>query len=169
MKESLYNLITTWNQSLAIRPLDIQFWCREAMFAALEVAEIHEALEQSRAANGEVTAEVRSGSQFAKGKSQAKAEAKEFKGYAKKKKSTPSYPSSKSDWWGRSDWNSSWWESGKSTRWQKRQDSEAAQREAWVFNVWTGSWLRIFLRALKECFANWLRLMLILTFMSYRL
>jgi len=102
----------------------------EAMFAALEVAEIHEALEQSRAANGEITGP--GPSKDVKGrapghKSQAKSEAK---GHRKKKGNQ----NSKSDWWsqGWDGWNSGWWESEKSTaRWQKRPaESETAQREA---------------------------------------
>lgn len=101
------------------------------MFAALEVAEIHEALEQSRAANGEVTGppskDVKGRALEAPGhKPQAKVEAK---GHRKKKGN----PNSKSDWWsqGWDGWNSGW-ESEKSTaRWQKRPaESETAQREA---------------------------------------
>ena len=100
------------------------------MFAALEVAEIHEALEQSRAANGEVTGP--SPSKDVKGRASGhKPRAKvEAKGHRKKKGN----PNSKSDWWsqGWDGWNSGWWESEKSTaRWQKRPaESETAQREA---------------------------------------
>jgi len=106
----------------------------QAMFAALEVAEIHEALEQSRA-NAEVTGP--SPSKDAKGKKagQKSAAKGEAKGQAKKKKASGAH-GSKSDWWshGWSDgWkNSDWWESDSKTtaRWQKREEnSEAAQRE----------------------------------------
>ncbi len=106
----------------------------QAMFAALEVAEIHEALEQSRA-NAEVTGP--SPSKDAKGKKagQKSAAKGEAKGHAKKKKASGAH-GSKSDWWshGWSDgWkNSDWWESDSKTtaRWQKREDaSEAAQRD----------------------------------------
>ena len=105
------------------RPFSLQ-----AMFAALEVAEIHEALEQSRAANGEVTGP--SPSKDVKGRAGHKSQAKgEAKGHRKKKGN----PNSKSDWWsqGWDGWNSGW-ESEKSTaRWQKRPPkSETAQREA---------------------------------------
>ncbi|CAK9117782.1 unnamed protein product [Durusdinium trenchii] len=111
----------------------------EAMFAALEVAEIEEALEQSRVANGEPKVSQ------PQVKSQKKAEPRSKK---RAERSTSgqlgrSQHSNRServlDWWAQSDWSGwSWdsWDSGKTARWQKRDPGrpgpapdEATQRD----------------------------------------
>lgn len=109
------------------------------MFAALEVAEIEEALEQSRVANGEPKVSQ------PQVKSQKKAEPRSKK---RAERSTSgqlgrSQHSNRServlDWWAQSDWSGwSWdsWDSGKTARWQKRDPGrpgpapdEATQRD----------------------------------------
>lgn len=112
------------------------------MFAALEVAEIHEALEQSRAANGEVPGPPKSKGAKLKGGGLGPGEAKDAKAKdanAKPKKRSKGQPGTQNtqssrDWWsnGWSDsWNSGWWDNKSTARWQKRQaESEAAQRDA---------------------------------------
>eukprot|EP00438_Fugacium_kawagutii_P025802 Skav200480 [mRNA] locus=scaffold450:44996:45322:+ [translate_table: standard] len=108
------------------------------MFAALEVAEIHEALEQSRAANGEVPGPPSKGAKLkGEGKASRQFQAPDAKKDSKpKKKKGQGYQGtqgSSRDWWSNG-WSDSWnsgWENKSTARWQKRQtESEAAQKDA---------------------------------------
>ncbi|CAE7657162.1 RCBTB2 [Symbiodinium sp. CCMP2592] len=102
----------------------------EAMFAALEVAEIQEALEREGASSGNgerkaSTAKARGGIAPAAGKASEAAKSRAGEGRNQRRSGRNGY---KSDWWSQdwtgSSWNSGWWESGKQTHWQRREAPE---------------------------------------------
>eukprot|EP00439_Symbiodinium_sp_Y106_P053163 s910_g7.t1 len=102
----------------------------EAMFAALEVAEIQEALEREGASSGKgewkpSTAKARGGKDPAAGKASEAAKSRAGEGRNQRRSGRNGY---KSDWWSQdwtgSSWNSGWWESGKQTHWQRREAFE---------------------------------------------
>ncbi|CAE7834121.1 RCBTB2 [Symbiodinium sp. KB8] len=102
----------------------------EAMFAALEVAEIQEALEREGASSGHgeqkpSTAKARGGKAPAAGKASESAKSRAEEGRKQRRSARHGY---KSDWWSQdwtgSSWNSGWWESGKQTQWQRREAPE---------------------------------------------